>query len=312
MAIINQTLVTEIILIGFTRDPTINAVLFIVFLIIYVVTLSGNGLIICIILTRPHLHVPMYYFLCMLSFFDLSYSSTAVPRLLMDLFSTDRIISISACVIQIYVILLLEGCECILLAVMAYDRYIAICQPLHYPVLMRWSICHRLTAMIFISSFMMCIFPSIFTPVVLCGNKINHFMCEILALLTLACESTSSNEDVIFSISFLSLFLPFLLIIISYICILSSVLKIQSAGRAKAFSTCSSHLAVVGLYFGTVMLMYFGPASQYSTNQEKYSSIFYVIISPLLNPLIYGLNNREIKETFIKMIYKTNALPPTH
>nr|DBA25558.1 TPA: hypothetical protein GDO54_009934 [Pyxicephalus adspersus] len=312
MAIKNQTLVTEIILLGFTLDPTINAVLFVLFLTIYIVTIAGNSLIISIILTHSHLHVPMYYFLCMLSVFDLSYSSTAVPRLLADLFSTERIISISGCVIQIYVILLLEGCECLLLAIMAYDRYVAICQPLHYPLLMRWSICYRLTAMIFFLSFMMCIFPSIFTPVVLCGNRINHFMCEILAILTLSCDNISSNEAVIFSISFLSLFFPFILIIISYACILSSVLKIQSAGRAKAFSTCSSHLAVVGLYFGTVMLMYFGPSSQYSTNQEKYSSIFYVIVSPMLNPVIYSLNNREVKETFQKILSKTNSAPLTH
>ncbi|XP_068089309.1 olfactory receptor 2A14-like [Hyperolius riggenbachi] len=243
----------------------------------------------------------MYYFLCMLSFFDLSYSSTAVPRLLVDLFFSKRTISRPSCVVQIYLIILLEGCECLLLAIMAYDRYVAICQPLHYPVLMRWSICYKLTAMLFIISFIMCIFPSLFMPITICYNQVNHFMCEILALLKLSCDNIASNELVIFSVSFITLLLPFALIIISYICILASVLKIQSAGRAKAFSTCSSHLAVVGIYFGTVMLMYFGPSSQYSTDQEKYSSIFYVIVSPMLNPVIYSLNNKEVKDTIRKL-----------
>ncbi|CAI9622968.1 unnamed protein product [Staurois parvus] len=292
---------TELILLGFTKDLTISTLLFILFSIIYLVTVFGNGLIIGIILHNHHLHIPMFYFLCVLSVCDLSYSSTAVPRLLSDLFTSKRVISQGACTIQIYVILLLEGCECLLLAIMAYDRYVAICRPLHYHALMRWSICYKLTAMIFISSFMMCIFPSIFLRITLCDNQINHFMCEILAVLKLACGNISSNEIVIFSISFITLLLPFVLIIISYICILSSVLKIKSAGRAKAFSTCSSHLAVVGLYFGTVMLMFLGPPSQYSTNQEKYSSVFYVIVSPMLNPIIYSLNNKEVKDTVRKL-----------
>ncbi|KAM9316352.1 olfactory receptor 2A12-like [Gastrophryne carolinensis] len=300
----NQTIITEIILFGFTRNPTINAFLFILFFIIYLVTVLGNALIIGTILLNYHLHIPMYYFLCMLSIFDLSYSSTAVPRLLSDLFSSERTISTAACTVQIYVILLLEGCECLLLAIMAYDRYVAICQPLHYPILMRWRICYKLTTMMFILGFMMCIFPSIFMRISLCSNQINHFMCEVLAVLKLACDSTSSNEAVIFSISFMTLLIPFVLIIISYICILSTVFKIQSAGRAKAFSTCSSHLTVVGLYFGTVMLMYFGPPSHYSTDQEKYSSIFYVIVSPMLNPLIYSLNNMEVKNTVKKLLSK--------
>ncbi|XP_018428326.1 PREDICTED: olfactory receptor 2A12-like [Nanorana parkeri] len=298
----NQTVFTEIILLGFTGDRTINILLFILFSVIYSVTVFGNGLIIGIILHNHHLHTPMFYFLCLLSVFDLSYSSTAVPRLLSDLFSSQRAISALACVLQIYVILLLEGCECLLLAIMSYDRYVAICRPLRYHVLMRWSICYKLTAVIFISSFLMCIFPSIFMRITICHNRINHFMCEVLAVVKLACGDISANELVIFSISFVTLLLPFLLIIISYVCILWTVLKIRSAGRSKAFSTCSSHLAVVGLYFGTVMLMYFGPSSQYSTDQEKYSSIFYVIVSPMLNPLIYGLNNKEVKDTIRKLL----------
>ncbi|KAM3931062.1 olfactory receptor 2B6-like [Leptodactylus fuscus] len=294
----NQTIITEFILIGFTTNPKINIVLFVLFLAIYVVTTVGNSLIILMVISNPKLHKPMYFFLCMLSILDLFYSSTVLPKLLIDLFSTERTIPVAACVIQMYIILLVEGSECQLLAVMAYDRYIAICRPLHYSILMRWSICYRLVTLVFISSFMLCIFPSIFSPLTICYNQINHFMCEMLAFMKLACENIASNELQVFSISFITLLLPLLLILLSYAAIISSVLKIRSAGRSKAFYTCTSHLAVVALYFGTVMLMYFGPSSMYSTDQEKYSSIFYVIVSPMLNPLIYSLNNREVKESF--------------
>nr|DBA25552.1 TPA: hypothetical protein GDO54_009928 [Pyxicephalus adspersus] len=300
----NRTVLKEVILQGFSTNPNVNCGLFVLFFVIYIVTFFGNGLMICIVLLNPQLHIPMYYFLCILSILDLCYSTTVLPKLLVDLLSSHKAISPGGCGIQIYVILLVEGCECLLLATMAYDRYVAICQPLRYPIFMRWSMCYRLTILIFVASFLMCTFPSLLSPISICYNQINHFMCELLAILKLSCDNMASHELVIFSISFVSLLLPFLLILISYVCILASVLKIQSAGRSKAFSTWSSHLAVVGLYFGTAMLMYFGPSSQYSTNQEKYSSIFYVIVSPMLNPLIYSLNNREVKETVRKVFSK--------
>nr|DBA25555.1 TPA: hypothetical protein GDO54_009931 [Pyxicephalus adspersus] len=304
MDIVNETIFIEIILLGFSSDPMINSGLFVLFFVIYIVTIFGNGLMICIVLLHPQLHIPMYYFLCILSILDLCYSTTVLPKLLADFFSTHRTILLGGCITQIYIILLVEGCECLLLATMAYDRYVAICRPLHYPILMRWSMCFKLTTLIFVTSFLMCTLPSLLSPITICYNQVNHFMCELLAFLKLSCDTISSSELEIFGISFFSLLLPFVLILVSYICILSSVLKIQSTGRSKAFSTCSSHLAVVGLYFGTAMLMYFGPSSHYSTNQEKYSSIFYVIISPLLNPLIYSLNNREIRNLCRTMIMR--------
>ncbi|XP_068089311.1 olfactory receptor 2A7-like [Hyperolius riggenbachi] len=215
-----------------------------------------------------------------------------------------RSILIRSCRTQIYLIIFVEGCECLLLVTMAYDRYVAICRPLHYPIIMRWSVCYMLTALIFIVTFLMCILPSLLQPITLCHNQINHFMCELLAFVKLSCSDISASSFKILGVSFLSLLLPFMLILVSYICILNSVLKIQATGRSKALSTCSSHLAVVGLYFGTTMLMYLGPASQYSTDQEKYSSIFYVIVSPMLNPFIYSLNNRDIKKHFTHLFGK--------
>ncbi|XP_069830395.1 olfactory receptor 2G3-like [Dendropsophus ebraccatus] len=303
MEIQNRTMVTELILLGFSYDLSVNGGLFIFFLVIYIITIITNNLIIVVILTTSDLHTPMYYFLCILSFMDLCISTTVVPRLLADLISTRRTISLGACALQFYTSLLLGGTECLILAIMAYDRYLAICRPLHYPVLMRWSICYRLTAIAWIFTFFTFVFPSFFMPIDLCSpNQVNHFMCEILAVTKLACVHVDNSELVILLICFLCLFLPFVLIIVSYACIISSVLKIQSAGRFKAFSTCTSHILVVVLFFGTGMLMYFGSSSEYSTNQGKYISVFYNVICPMLNPLIYTLNNKDVKLKMKKMM----------
>ncbi|KAG8547131.1 hypothetical protein GDO81_029029, partial [Engystomops pustulosus] len=301
----NLTTPTEFILLGFTDDQNINFFLFFIFLVIYIFTVVGNLLIICIILSNHRLHIPMYFFLCILAFLDLCNSSSVIPKFLSDLLSVCRIISAGLCGMQIFVILFLGGTECQLLALMAYDRYVAICRPLHYPVLMRWSICFHLTAFVWIFSFLICVIPSLLTPMQLCyPNLINHFMCEVLAILKLACGDIHLSAILIFSISFISLLMPFMLIIISYICIIASVLKIKSAGRSRAFSTCTSHVTVVAVFFGTGMFMYFGPSSEYSSNREKYLAIFYLIISPMLNPIIYSLNNRDVRESIRKLAYK--------
>ncbi|KAG8536054.1 hypothetical protein GDO81_027194, partial [Engystomops pustulosus] len=247
----------------------------------------------------------MYFFLCILSFMDLCVTSTILPRLLVDLVSGQRIISLVACIVQFYIVLIMGGTECLLLALMAYDRYVAICRPLHYPVLMRWSKCYQMTALVWILSFLVFVLPAFVNPVTLCyPNRINHFMCEVLAVLQLACGDIQNNLVSMLIICFIALFLPFLFILASYSLILSSVMKIRSAGRSKAFSTCSSHVLVVFFYFGTAVIMYFGPSSSYSTNNGKYFSLFSNVICPTLNPIIYCLNNSDVKEAQRKIFLK--------
>ncbi|XP_073529512.1 olfactory receptor 5V1-like [Phyllobates terribilis] len=302
MAVRNQTIDTELILLGFTDSRRISMLLFLVFFIIYVVTAFGNILIICTIITDPHLHIPMYFFLANLSFIDLCNISCAVPKLLMDLISAQRTISLIACSLQIFLLLWIGANECLLLATMAYDRYVAICHPLHYPIAMRWNVCHRLTAFVWIFSFLIVFLPSVAMPVTLCyPNKVNHFLCEALSVIKLACSDIRHNKIYIFISGFISLLFPFIIILVSYICIISSVVKVSSAGRSKAFSTCSSHIAVVALYFGSGMVTYLGPSTDASSDQQKYVSIVYVILSPMLNPFIYSLNNRDVKGAVVKM-----------
>ncbi|XP_044144678.1 olfactory receptor 13-like [Bufo gargarizans] len=302
----NKTLATEVILLGFTNDVKTNICLFPIFFLIYMFCVFGNSLIICLIILTPSLHTPMYFFLVNLSFVDLSYSSSGIPKLLVDLLSTRKTISVIGCLIQFKAVLLIGVTECQLLAVMAYDRYIAICRPLHYHVLMRWSVCCYLAAFTWIFSFINVTIPSFAMPITLCNpNKINHFMCEVLSVLRLSCYDTSLQELVIFSIGFIVLFLPFGLIIVSYACIISSVLKIHSAGRSKAFSTCTSHITVVAMFLGAFMVTYLRPVTE-SVNKDKYFFIFCVMISPTLNPLIYSLNNREVKKILAKYILQLN------
>lgn len=294
----NRTLVTEFILLGFSKDLRINKGLFVMFFVFYLVSLFGNGLILCIIHINSQLHIPMYFFLCILSIVDLCISTSAVPRLLYDLLTAHNVISIGACTIQFFSILFLGGTESLLLALMAYDRFLAICHPLHYPIQMRWSVCYRLTAFLWVMSFIIFIIPPLAMPMALCNpNHINHFMCEVLAVIQLACDSIYLSELVMLVTCFIALFLPFMFVIVSYIYIISTVLKLKSTRRSKAFSTCTSHITVVALSYGTSMLMYFGPSTQYSTNQGKYLSLFSYTVCPALNPIIYSLNNKEVKDT---------------
>ncbi|KAG8549029.1 hypothetical protein GDO81_023053, partial [Engystomops pustulosus] len=293
----NRTLATEFILLGFSNDLKINLVLFVVFMFLYLVSINANCLILCLVLINNNLHIQMYFFLCILSIIDMCMTSAILPRFLVDLISGQRIISLAACKAQFYVLILIGVSECLLLALMAYDRYVAICRPLHYLVLMRWSKCYGMTAIVWILSFV------ILLPVIsgnyftLCyPNQINHFMCEGVTVLHLSCSDIHSKEVFVFMCCFMIAGLPFFFILASYIRILFSVLKVKSSGRAKAFSTCSSHVMVVVLYYGISIVVYIGPSSKYSADYGKYFSLFSVVICPTLNPLIYCLNNKDVKE----------------
>ncbi|XP_063296761.1 olfactory receptor 13H1-like [Pelobates fuscus] len=253
------------------------------------------------------MHTPMYYFLCHLSFLDLFYSSNSIPKMLLDMISTSGgRISFFGCMIQMYTGLYLGENECILLAVMAYDRYIAICFPLRYTVIMSWKLCKNIIVVTWVGTLLLTSLPAISSHHTFCGgNKINHFACEVLALLKLVCENTSFDESMIFIGGLFTLSVPFAFILVSYVCIIVAILKIHSVGgRKKAFSTCGSHLTVVLMFYGTSMAMYMGPIKNI-LEKQKFVSIIYGIVTPMLNPLIYSFKNQEVKKG-VRRILITN------
>uniref|UniRef100_A0A8C5PG67 Olfactory receptor n=1 Tax=Leptobrachium leishanense TaxID=445787 RepID=A0A8C5PG67_9ANUR len=294
----SETVVTEFILSGLSHDVQTQMLLYLLFLLMYILTVFGNFILTCVIITSPHLHTPMYYFLCNLSFLDLFYSSSTVPKMLMGLISSDGgRISHTGCLTQMLISLFLGETECYLLAVMAYDRYIAICFPLRYVVIMSWKTCRMITYVIWMGS-LLNIAPFRFCK----GNIVDHFVCEILALLKLSCGDTLYYEVMLYFSSLFSLFIPFTFILMSYVCIIRAVLKIHSVqGRTKTFSTCASHLTVVFMFYGTSMTMYLGPR-KYTSEKNKFISIIYGVVTPMLNPLIYSLRNSEVKRAVKQMV----------
>ncbi|XP_062974441.1 olfactory receptor 2G3-like [Elgaria multicarinata webbii] len=295
----NRTSVTEFIFLGFSNQPRVQVMLFVVFLASYLLTVFGNIVIISVVRADPRLHTPMYFFLINLSFLDIYYVTTNVPQMLMNLVTRWKTISFWGCVIQMYFSLAFGMTECFLLGVMAYDRYVAICQPLHYAAVMNWKLCVQLAAFCWGSSLMSSLIINLFTlQLPFCGpNILNHYFCEVPAVLSLACTDTSLAEMVVFVFSIIIVFLPFLLIIVSYTYIFVAVLQIQTtSGRAKAFSTCASHLTVVAIFYGTAIFMYMRPRSKSSQDRDKVIAMFYTIIMPMLNPLIYSLRNKDVKD----------------
>ncbi|KAL2806568.1 olfactory receptor 5P3 [Daubentonia madagascariensis] len=294
----NYTTVTEFIILGLTEDTTVCAILFIVFLGIYVVTLMGNISIIMLIRRSPHLHAPMYLFLCHLAFVDIGYSSSVTPVMLMGFLRKGASLPTTGCVAQLCSVVTFGTAECFLLAAMAYDRYIAICSPLLYSTHMSPRVCIILVGASYLGgcvnawTFIGCLLSLTF-----CGpNKVNHFFCDYSPLLKLSC-SHDFNSEIIPAISSGSIIVVTVFVIaVSYIYILITILKMRSTeGRHKAFSTCTSHLTAVTLYYGTITFIYVMPKSSYSTDQNKVVSVFYTVVIPLLNPLIYSLRNQEIK-----------------
>uniref|UniRef100_A0A8C8ZD78 Olfactory receptor n=1 Tax=Prolemur simus TaxID=1328070 RepID=A0A8C8ZD78_PROSS len=301
----NHSSKIEFILEGLTKLSELQLPLFILFLGIYVVTLVGNLGMILLIATSSQLHSPMYYFLSHLSFIDLCYSSVITPKMLVNFVSEKNIISFWECMTQLYFFLVFVIAEGYLLTAMAYDRYVAICSPLLYNIVMSHRVCSIIMVVVYsLGFFGATIHTTHMSVLSFCGSHIiSHYFCDILPLLTLSCSSTQVNEILLFIIGGVNTLAPTSAVFISYAFILSSVLRIRSTeGRSKAFSTCSSHLMAVGIFFGSITFMYFKPPSSNTMEQEKVSSVFYTTVIPMLNPLIYSLRNKDVKTAVRKVV----------
>ncbi|KAG3286845.1 olfactory receptor 8B12, transcript variant X1 [Ictidomys tridecemlineatus] len=294
----NSSSVTEFILAGLTDQPGLRIPLFFLFLGFYMVTMMGNLGLIMLIGLNSHLHTPMYFFLFNLSLIDFCYSTTITPKMLMSFISKKNIILHSGCMTQLFFFCFFVVSESFILSAMAYDRYVAIFNPLVYMVTMSPQVCFLLLLGVYGMGFAgaMAHTGSIMSLTFCAGNLVNHFMCDILPLLELSCNSTYVNELVVFIVVAIDIGMPIVTIFISYALILSSILHIRSTdGRSKAFSTCSSHMIVVCLFFGSGAFMYLKPPSILPLDQGKVSSLFYTIVVPMLNPLIYSLRNKDVK-----------------
>uniref|UniRef100_A0A8C3FQW3 Olfactory receptor n=1 Tax=Chrysemys picta bellii TaxID=8478 RepID=A0A8C3FQW3_CHRPI len=290
----NQTSIIKFLLLGFGNPKEIQILLFVVFLVIYIVTLAGNLLIVALVVADQQLHTPMYFFLGNLSFLETCYTSVTAPRLLAGFLAEDRTISFSDCITQLFFFGALACIECFLLAVMAYDRYLAICNPLNYNVIMNLRVCLQLVSASWVTGFSAnALVVGMVHQLSFCGpNEINNFFCDMEELLKLSCTKT---------VTFIMV--PFLFILVSYVRILHAILSIPSAtGRSKAFSTCSPHLIVVILFYGTAIVTYLRPKSSYSLDKDKLLFLFYMVVCPMLNPLIYSLRNKEVKEALERVM----------
>ncbi|XP_054985331.1 putative olfactory receptor 2B8 [Sorex araneus] len=302
---------TGFILLGFSDRPHLELILFVVLLILYIITLLGNATIITLSYLDPNLHTPMYFFLSNLSFLDMCYVTSSVPQFLFNLSGTDKSISYAGCVTQLFVSLGLGCTECMLLAVMAFDRYAAVCRPLHYTVIMHPRLCSLMASASWIFGFTNSSVQTVLTFILpLCRrNKIDHFLCEIPALIKIACVDTRSTESEMFFASVVVLLIPVSLIMFSYGQIVRAILRIKSAaGKRKAFGTCGSHFIVVSLFFGTAIYAYLQPSNNYSQDKGKFTSLFYVIIIPMINPVIYTLRNKDVKGAMTKILWKIHGL----
>ncbi|XP_015978538.2 olfactory receptor 491 [Rousettus aegyptiacus] len=310
MEVGNHTSVTQFIILGLTEDPTLSVIFFVIFLGIYVVTIVGNISIITVIRSCSRLHTPMYFFLSHLAFVDIGCSTSITPLMLIGFLSHETVLPVTGCEAQLCFVVIFGTAECFLLAVMAYDRYVAICSPLLYSTHMSPRICILLVGMSYLGG---CANGWTFTGCLLslsfCGpNQVEHFFCDFSPLLKLSCSDISIIE-IIPSISSGSIIVVTVFVIsLSYICILVTVLKMRSTeGRHKAFSTCTSHLTAVTLYYGTITFIYVMPKSSYSTDQNRVVSVFYTVVIPMLNPLIYSLRNREVKEALRKATVRIHS-----
>ncbi|XP_016851313.2 olfactory receptor 9S13-like [Anolis carolinensis] len=295
----NHTEVTEFVLEGFEDEANIQLVLLILFLVMYIITFMGNAGMIIITSVDSHLHTPMYFFLKNLSFLDICYSSVITPKAMVTLASGSKLISYKGCATQMFFFSLFGTTEAFFLAVMAYDRFTAICSPLLYHTIMSKKICICLMGVSYLFGFVNCCTQTGFTfSLSFCEpTKINHFFCDVPAVMKASCSDTFVNELVLLVLCGFIIVTTAVIVVVSYAYIVTTILHMPSVkGRYKAFSTCTSHLMAVSLFFGTVFFMYAQPGGMSSPNQGKVMSVFYTIVIPMLNPLIYSLRNKEVKE----------------
>ncbi|XP_078502480.1 olfactory receptor 5V1-like [Lissotriton helveticus] len=311
MDMTNQTLVTEFILLGLSSIPEVESLFFMIFLLMYATILAGNILIITVICLDKRLHTAMYYFICNLSFLDCCYSTVTVPRMLADLLVKRKSISFTACMIQLYFFGSLVSVESLLLAAMAVDRYIAICHPLHYTRIMDQHTCCSLVAGLWVGGFLCTtVHVILISRLSFCkSNVIQHFFCDLPPLLQLSCSNTFINILVIFTLGGVMAFGALLTMAVSYTFIIITILNIKSSeGRSKAFSTCASHLTVVIIFYGVLIFTYFRPTNTNSFPVDRFMSVVYSIVTPMVNPMIYSLRNTEMKKAVTKNMIRVQRM----
>ncbi|KAM6159102.1 olfactory receptor 8H1-like [Rhynchocyon petersi] len=306
----NNTNLSDFVLMGLTDSEEIELVLFILFLLIYLITVLGNAGMVLLIHLDPQLHTPMYFFLSHLSFLDLNYSTVITPKTLENLMSFPTYISFEGCLTQMYFFMSLSATEFFFLSSMAYDRYVAICNPLQYPVVMSKTLCHTLITASYVIAFsesfvvVLCISTLHFCK----SNVIHHFFCDTTPTLILSCTETHDIEIMIFILGGSTLIVSLITVSVSYVCILTTILKINAtSGKRKAFSTCASHLLGVTIFYSTIIFTYLKPSKSYSVGKDQIASVFYTIVIPMLNPLIYSLRNKEVKQALIRVIRREES-----
>ncbi|XP_036052689.1 olfactory receptor-like protein I9 [Onychomys torridus] len=303
----NQTVISQFLLLGLPIPPEHQHLFYALFLAMYLTTVLGNLIIIVLILLDSHLHTPMYLFLSNLSFSDLCFSSVTMPKLLQNMQSQDPSIPYAGCLAQMYLFIIFGAMESFLLVVMAYDRYVAICFPLHYTTIMSLKLCVSLVVLSWVLSTLHAMLHTLLMArLSFCeDNVISHYFCDMSTLLKLACSNTHDNELAIFIFGGPIVVLPFLLIIVSYAKVVSFIFKVPSLqGIHKAFSTCGSHLSVVSLFYGPVIGLYLCPSAKNSAEKETVMSLMYTVVTPMLNPFIYSLRNRDVKGALERVICK--------
>ncbi|KAM7150038.1 olfactory receptor 6B2-like [Macrochelys suwanniensis] len=299
----NCSVVKAFIILGFSSMPHLQALFFILILATYVLTVTANLIIISVVKANQHLHRPMYYFLCSFSFLKILCTTSTAPKMLESLVEVRSTISVAGCIVQLYLFFALGSTQCFLLAIMAYDCYLAICHPLRYPAIMTKWICTRLIGVVLLGGFLAPLLPIIFiSQLSFCGpEEIQHYFCDAGPLLRRSCGDASLSSTLVSVLASSVILSTCLLTIVSYGHIIVTILRIPSTtGWHKAFSTCASHLAVVVVYYGTAIFIYVRPIPRSSSELDKVVSFFYVVITPLLNPMIYSLRNKEVKDALKK------------